>query len=100
MIKHCCITMDDFIEENKVAIYYDKEFRRYSIGMKNGTGAVQTMIYCPWCGSKLPKSLFNKWFDVLESEYGLEDIHVLEIEENPKIPKEFKTDEWWKKRGL
>jgi hypothetical protein len=75
MIKHCCVTMDDFLEENKVDIYYDKEFRRYSIGMKNGTGAVQTMHYCPWCGSKLPKSLFNQWFDILENEYGLEDIH-------------------------
>lgn len=53
--------------------------------------------YCPWCGIKLPTSLADEWWDVLEKEYGLEDpVH----DDREKVPAEFWTDEWWKKRGL
>lgn len=98
--KHCCKNMNFFLNENSVNIYYNKYFRRYSIGIKNGTSAVQTMYYCLWCGAQLPKILDDEWFDMIEEQYGVYDAHVLTIDENLKIPPEFKTEEWWKKRGL
>ncbi len=55
------------------------------------------IFYCPWCGTKLPKSLPDEWDDILEKEYGIEDPTDSDRE---KVPAEFWTDEWWKKRGL
>ena len=53
--------------------------------------------YCPFCGTKLPSSLADKWFDVLEEEYGITDPQNTEYD---KVPPEFRTGKWWKKRGL
>jgi hypothetical protein len=55
------------------------------------------MLFCPNCGTKLPSSLRDEWFDILEQEYGLEDPCE---EDKQKVPQEFLTDEWWKKRGF
>lgn len=59
--------------------------------------------YCPYCGTKLPINRLSIY------EYG-ESIYFAEIEKavgkefcditEDEIPEEFKTDEWWKKRGL
>ena len=97
-MKHCCKNMEWYLEENEVDIYYEAEFRCYYIGMKNGTSAVQTIHYCPWCGSKFPANFNDLWFEILEKEYGIECPY--DEEEEHKVPAEFKTDEWWKKRGL
>ena len=96
-MKHCCKEMTFFLEENKVAVNYSVKDREYSINLKN-SHAIQLIKYCPWCGAKLPKELSDEWFKILEKEYGIEC--PLSNEEKHKIPKEFKTDEWWKKRGL
>nr|WP_253307484.1 hypothetical protein [Rickettsia endosymbiont of Ceutorhynchus assimilis] len=53
--------------------------------------------YCPWCGTKLPKELSDEWYDILEKEYNITDPIG---EERSKVPAEFWTGEWWKKRGL
>lgn len=50
------------------------------------------------CGTKLPANLRNEWFDILEQEHGLQNPHS--SEQRDKIPAEFLTDEWWKRRGL
>jgi hypothetical protein len=44
------------------------------------------------------KCLKDEWFDILEKEYEL-DNPAWDLEQKEKIPAEFKTDEWWKKRG-
>jgi len=95
-MKHCCKEMEFFIREGSVDILYEPMFRGYSIGMKNGTSAQQTIHFCPWCGSKLSMNLRDKWFEVLWEAYDLE----FPLEAKERIPAEFKTDEWWKKRGL
>jgi hypothetical protein len=52
---------------------------------------------CPFCGSKLPKDLYgDEYDDALEEAVG-KDLCDLKEEE---IPEEFKSDEWWRKRGL
>ena len=53
------------------------------------------MDFCPFCGAKLPERLDEKLTEILKNEYGLES-----WKDYKKAPKEFKTDEWWKKRGL
>jgi len=51
--------------------------------------------YCYLCGTKLPERLDDKLTEILQKEYGLTSWR-----DYKKAPKEFHTDEWWKKRGL
>jgi hypothetical protein len=63
----------------------------------NGYGQC-ILEYCPFCGTKLPKSLYaiDEYYDALEEAVGKEFCDIKEDE----IPEEFHTDEWWRKRGL
>jgi hypothetical protein len=74
------------------------------------------MSYCPFCGTEFPPDLVEKWAQVILEELGPE--YLVEFETNYQksirknyvpdpdlpeakpLPEEFKTDEWWKKRGL
>lgn len=94
--KMCCSEFKFFLDEGKVDVFLDKKTRSYFIGLKN-SDAIQKIFYCPWCGNKFEDSLKEKWFEILEKEYGISDPYD---EDADKVPEEFKTDEWWKKRGL
>ena len=99
---HSCDLIDLFLEDPRIPIYYDSTYREYYIPLlkknRNIITAAQCIDYCPWCGTKLPKSVREEWFDILEKEYGID--HPRYDEQEKLIPEEFKTDEWWKKRGL
>ena len=98
-MEHCCDQMRYFLknnDKNKVfdsddIIYYALKFDEYGIVVHDGGSSYITIQYCPWCGKKLPVSKRELWFDELE-KLGIED----PTEE--EIPKEFRSDEWWKKR--
>ncbi len=95
---HCCNHMARTLSEKKVYINYRPHFREYFVNHKGSSSDGYVLWYCPWCGIKLPESLRDEWFDILEKEYGLDDPWSLEQEK--LVPKEFTTDEWWKQRGL
>ena len=72
-----------------------------------GAFAMSHCAFCPFCGAKLPldrcameKSygggMRNIYWEEIERAVGKEGCDITEDE----IPEEFKTDEWWKKRGL
>lgn len=89
--------MEDFLNDARIPVQYYPISREYGIPLK-GSSAIQLLSYCPWCGKKLPKSLRDEYFDILEKEYGLDNY---DIDDHPeRIPEEFKSDEWWKKRSL
>jgi hypothetical protein len=93
---HCCTYMAKDIENSFCPIRYVKKYREYLVELRESTGGI-TMKYCYNCGAKLPESLRDMWGDILEQEYGLK--YPLGMDKN-KVPKEFLTNEWWKKRGL
>lgn len=93
---YCCGALDYQIESASCPVRYNKQWREYSIRDLKST-SISLMLFCPNCGTKLPSSLRDQWFDILENEYGLED--PME-DDKKKVPKEFLADEWWKKRGL
>lgn len=67
-------------------ILYNDVFDEYSI--PHGDGRSQIGIrYCPWCGTKLPSSKRDEWFNEIE-KLGFDDPH------DNKIPKEFKSNKW------
>jgi hypothetical protein len=99
-MEHCCKEISAFLEEDKVAIVYLKKFRAYYINLKS-SDAIQQIYYCPWCGLGLPEALDTEYESELSKALAA-DIDELDSEDlNAKyLPSEFKTDEWWKKRGL
>jgi len=81
-------------------VVYVSEYREYGLPIRDGknssASSYMVIYYCPWCGSELPTSLRDEWFHIMRSEYGLENPY----DDKRKIPKEFKSDLWWKKRKL
>lgn len=93
---HCCLTMDAELKNKGTILHYSLRFREYGVKIPKSTGCM-LMDYCMFCGKKLPFSVRDEWYDILEKEYGLESP---DEEDKKKVPKEFWNDEWWKKRGL
>jgi hypothetical protein len=94
---YCCDALQQEIDDPRVFISYISKYREYAIGTID-SNIVRLIYNCPWCGTKLPKSLRKKWFSVLETEHNFDD--PWNEKQSKLIPEEFKTDEWWKKRGL
>ena len=69
------------------------KFDEYGLIIHDGGSSYIDIKYCPWCGSKLPESKRDLWFETLEN-LGFED----PIEQN--IPEEFQTGKWHKKNNL
>ncbi|RHZ35546.1 DUF6980 family protein [endosymbiont GvMRE of Glomus versiforme] len=99
MDKFCCDYLVSRLSEGNVYIKYDSSFREFYLKRSDAKNVIYLIQFCPWCGKKLPKGLRNEWFDILEKEYKIET-DIFEWRENKDIPQEFKSDEWWKKRGL
>ncbi len=95
MKKLCCKNMEEAAYEYK-AIYLEEQVRGYSISSVP-SGVSLTLIFCPFCGVALGKRLHKEYYDVLEKEYGIDDPDIFNLS---NVPEEFKSDEWWRKRGL
>ena len=89
-------------EKNASELHFDyyPVFREYFIDYKEECGGgIQLINYCSWCGKMLPSSLREEFFNTLEKEYKIET-SIGGYKGREDIPQEFKSDEWWKKRGL
>lgn len=99
--------MKDVIEGHDKSVQYEPHTRSYYIETahsfqyegtdKDAAVIVSTLIYCPWCGVKLPKNLFEEWVETVESKFNID---TLDREQLKTIPEEYMTEEWWKKRNL
>ncbi len=98
--KLCCDMMEDQIShkcpdhENPFdcpdnLISYTAMFDEYGIIIHDGGTSVIGINFCPWCGSKLPESKRDRWFEELE-KLGFTDLFIQDI------PEKFKTDEWYR----
>jgi hypothetical protein len=104
VLKYCCTALQKRIEQrcdvhkdvfdcpDNLICYIDK-IDEYGLIIHDGGSSYICISYCPFCGSKLPDSKRDMWFDTLE-ELGFDSPLFQDI------PKEFQTDEWWKKRKL
>jgi hypothetical protein len=63
---HCCQSMSDAIDSNESSIVFVPKFREYGIKIIDGGSSYLEINFCSWCGSKLPDSLRDDWFDRLE----------------------------------
>ena len=49
-----------------VLLHYTPKFAEYGIIVHDGGSSVLGIDYCPWCGSKLPESKRDRWFEELQ----------------------------------
>jgi len=101
---HCCDKINLHIQDQESPIKYEPEKRLYYLcniapGLlkKNEVCISYQIFHCPLCGIQFPKDLSSEWWNIMEKEFNISDF--LDEKLN-KIPKEFKTEEWWKKRKL
>ena len=105
----CCndlrrfVTYFDAPEPNRIVLY-KHVWRMFSIpyGESDSKGLGVSIDYCPFCGTRLPRSLEDEWDTHLEDEHGLVWDENKEYFDDflKRVPDEFRSDEWWKKRGL
>ena len=94
----CCSMMSESIVDPRIPLDYSDSFREHYIEMEGGISS-QNIRVCPWCGSILPTSLRSAWFAVID-QLGLgEEVDILNTDD-PRIPSEMQSDEWWLRRGL
>ena len=100
-MEHCCNQMNRQLSLKcehhpnefdcpDVLVNYNPKFDEYGLIIHDGGTATMEMFYCPWCGSKLPDSKRDLWFDVLEG-LGFDN----PTEQN--IPSEFLSSAWFKR---
>jgi hypothetical protein len=94
---YCCELIEKFVDDPRIGINYNKKLREYSIDLFSGSAA-QDIYHCPFCSAKLPTGLRDEYCDILKREFDINSPFRPEVENN--LSKEFKSDEWWKKRNL
>lgn len=107
-LDYCCGDMANALDNTsgEKVLRYESDTREFLLILYENSkpsGFLKPIIYCPWCGTELPKILNEEWCDTLKAEYGLTINDFWDEDgywDESKIPQEFRTDEWWKKRGL
>ena len=96
---HCCKSMTQAVtfqcEQHSGAwacadalVGYLPKFNEYGLIIHDGGTSISLIQYCPWCGTKLPQSKRNEWFDTLEA-LGFDNPSEQEI------PSKFNSNEWY-----
>lgn len=68
-------------------VIYESRFDEYSIGPRGGGGDFVLISHCPFCGTALPQSKRDRYFDELE-ELGL-DV------DDETLPEKYRDSSWW-----
>lgn len=98
-MSHCCETMSKQIEHQcdkhpdefdcpDHLVSYSERFDEYGLIVHDGGSSCIAIKFCPWCGTKLPESKRDRWFDELEA-LGYENPFTEDI------PSKYKTGEWY-----
>lgn len=89
-VNYVCEQHEDPFDCADHLISYSSEFDEYGIIIHDGGSSTIEISFCPWCGSKLPISKRDLWFDTLE-RLGYDEPFEQDI------PEEFKSDKWYHK---
>ena len=98
METHCCEDMRRQVEAvcdrhpdrqdcPDALVGYTPRFREYGLIVHDGGTSSVGIRFCPWCGSRLPESLRDRWLDELERR-GFDPW-------GEEVPAEFMSSAWW-----
>jgi hypothetical protein len=96
-LSFCCNLIENFL--NKSLIEYEPKYREFIIGTYKKHGYFK-INYCPFCGKKFLEDLYDEYINELQKIFKNKKLIDIETMEDFKKPEEFRTDEWWIKRGL
>ena len=91
----CCPEMTKLTGDCQIPITYSPAWREYFLVLKKSKGKI-LISYCPWYDTKLPSSLKDIYFNTLSKEYKIDSPDY----DDKNFPHDFKSNEWWKIRGL
>jgi len=69
-------------------IIYSEKFDEYGLIIHDGGPSSYGIDFCPFCGTKLPESKRDLWYDELEA-LGFEDPN-----DDESIPTKYKSGAW------
>ena len=99
--EYCCQEMMDTMSNAAFDLAYRKRFAETYTASREGDGICWQFDFCPFCGKNVASKhdIFNK---CIKDELGIdvEDEGFDHDTLDERLPLEFHTDEWWKKRGL
>lgn len=90
-MEHCCSNMREMIDEEN-SIVFIPEFREYGVPICDGGSSFLEMQFCPWCGKKLPGSLREEYFSILD-EMGIN--YPCPPED---LPENMRSGKWWQEK--
>ena len=71
------------------AVRFVSKFREWGIPIPDGGTSYLELRVCPFCGTQLPPSLRDAWFDKAE-QLGIDPPY-------DEMPPEYQSDAWWNK---
>jgi len=97
MSEHCCDAMarqvawrcaghEDPFDCPDALVMFDARFQEYGLIIHDGGTSVVGIAFCPWCGSRLPDSQRDRWFEELERR-GIDPWE-------DEIPDEYRDGRW------
>ena len=93
---YCCQEwVDNWINDETVPVSYRPDMRYYYLISDSRAASTQVLEYCFVCKHVFPENLMSQWTDIQEKEYGINEPFF-----SDNNPKEFNSEEWWRKRGL
>lgn len=84
---HCS---EDF-ENADTPVYFSRQFNEFGLKIIDGGTSYISIRHCPFCGTKLPESLRERWFEEME-KLGIDAW-------GDEIPGKYKTDAWYMEAG-
>jgi hypothetical protein len=94
----CCFAFNNCASrEGEGSIIYLPQTRSFLLRSGGGScsdGRYFDMTYCPFCGNMLPADLTDILTRIVYDKLKLRDF------DDPNLPAEFRSDAWWKSRGL
>ncbi len=98
-VRHCCTQMTNALENDcaehaddpfacpDMLIAYSAVFDEYGLVVHDGGASTVLIGHCPWCGTRLPESQRDRWFDALEA-LGFDDPLV------DPVPARYRSAAW------
>lgn len=84
--------MGDALADPSLPLDYSAPHREYFLEYQDGGSSVQQILFCPFCGARLPQPLYAAWLDAVRAD-GFEPLE-------DALPERFRSDTWWRDAGL